>query len=88
MIFGGSIPIVSEPESCPICGKGPFRKKFLVNGYVIYQCQACTGAFTYPRLEVNDVPEIYGNEYSKIYQGTPSHGQAYVDWRYQRVVKL
>jgi len=76
------------PISCPICAGHDIHKLYTINTYGIYRCRKCRAGFTFPRPEAREVQDLYGDEYLKKYEVSPSHGQAYTDWRFEKVINL
>ena len=73
---------------CPSCDSHDVRLRYCVNQYKIYICRTCRSGFAFPRPDALEVLEIYGEEYTKNYKQTPSHGEEYSDWRFDCVSNL
>ena len=45
---------------CPICSGGTLARRFIVDGYTIVKCAACSFVFVQEKLSDSDLAQIYG----------------------------
>lgn len=73
---------------CPLCGSLQTYLRFRHGEYWIMKCRICTGGFAYPRPKQEEIPLLYGGDYSRDYMAGVMHDKDFAHQRFVRVSEI